>query len=341
MSSDNNNNDNSDSYVSPEERKEHETIVLWEFRNAFQAVHERLLMEEDYGMFNDHHHHALTDEEHDQIEDLYTNPTLYCLGAGLATLGVVRLGRYAKRYRAERYFQPPQQQQSSGNYRLDIPSQNALPFPNAANTPKPSFLSRFGTVFVDVTLCAFSGAVVGTYMADMCEAEGNLADMPLAPGTSGIAREFCPVLIEEFEAQWKLIQEQQQNEFHDGFPQDSDSNNNNAPTNDTATLLDLGLVRVQIQADPIPASIHQDILQNPQNPNLQAYLQFVHNCQRRQQVERRLRRQRGLRQHVQVAIPEPGVVEELEEEEEDDGGVHEEEFTHDQLASWVADQNDK
>ena len=338
MSANNNNNSNSNSQ-SDEDRQEQETIVLWEFRNAFQHTHERLLDDTE----------VLTDDEHSALERLYRDPTWYCLGAGLVTLGLLRTGRYMRHsYRAAARSRYPGSS-SGGGYTMDVPPTQGMPPPQP---PIPTTFS-WKTALVDFVLCTFAGAVTGTYMVDMDEANGGLDQMALVPGRSGIAQEFCPALLEEYHEQWNEQQHQEilrmehSNGYHTLNGEDDDGNNNNT-TNNTATIVDLGVVSVQIKADPIPPQVHKEILEHPHNLNLQAYLKFVQNCKHRHAMERRLRKDWGLSETASVAIPPPGVVvgilnDEVEDEWEssNQNSSGDDEWDQDEVSNWVSDQGDK
>ena len=343
MAADNNNNINNNNASSPPpdaERQEQETIVLWEFRNAFQNCHERLLDDTE----------VLTDDEHSAIERLYSDPTWYCLGAGLLTLGLLRTGRSMRRYRAARYGS----MNRSGGYTMDPPPLHGMP-PPPPQIPPNTF--SWKTAMIDFTLCTFAGAATGTYMVDMDEAKGGLDELALVPGRSGIAQQFCPALLEEYQEQWNEQKRQQKLQMensnhnnmndHDG----EEDNNNNTTTTNTATIVDLGVVSVQIKADPIPPQAHKEILEHPHNPNLQAYLRFVQNCKARHAMERRLRKEWGLSDTASVSIPPPGVVVGMNDDEEDDWeslnsnsstnvGNGDEEWNQDEVSNWVSDQED-
>ena len=49
------------------------------------------------------------------------------------------------------------------------------------------------------------------------------------------------------------------------------------------------------------------LLKDPQETILKGYIHFIQNCQKRQAMERQLRKERGLQPNTPVWIPSPGV----------------------------------
>ncbi|CAB9520338.1 expressed unknown protein [Seminavis robusta] len=309
-------------------RQDYETHILWEFRNAFQSVHEWLLYHENS--------HLLRDDEHDFLESLYSDPTLYCVAAGLGTLAMLRMGRGSYRRRRERRLLQQQQQHPFGN----LPSPEAVANAGTNNNQRStSRLRTVATFALDFTCCFMAGAVTGTYMVDINEAQGGLEQIPLSAGHSGIADQFCPVLMEEYKEQWKMAHRQHQT----------------SNTSHTATVMNLGVLgslQVEAHDEHIPAEEHKDILLHPRDPNLRAQILFVQNCRKRQAMEQRLRKERGLvlDPYQPISIPPPGVVSSdddeddmtkwLEEDGDDDNNSQEDFWPREQVASWVSDQED-
>lgn len=294
MSTNDGNNTNESSYS----REDQEEQVLWDFRNIFQQVHGQLLDRPN----------ALPEEELSYLESLYTDPTLHCVGAGLATFGMLKgmrgLWRILRRSRSG----------AANTYQMEHPP-HSLP----AQPPPTTGIRRFLTIanIVDFSLGSFAGIVTGAYWIDMHEKEGQLDQLPLQQGSSELCNYFCPPLMEEYNRQWDMATQNT----------DSTWQSNNQ------TLVNLGILKVQLQDEALMSPRqHQDILQNPNNPNLHAYLQFAQNCQRRKALQDRLRQKMGLPDNYPVPIPHPGV--EAHENE------YEDQFSKQQVDSWVADQED-
>lgn len=131
-----------------------------------------------------------------------------------------------------------------------------------------------------------TGLFAGALRMEMNEQHNGLASIPLQPGRSTISNHFCDPLIQEYQRQWFLATGGQQK-----------------PPFQT-----LGDYLYGWSNTAITPWERQDILDQPTNKNLRAYLEFVQNCRKRQELEKKLRQARGMARDEVVDIPPPGVV---------------------------------
>jgi len=156
---------------------------------------------------------------------------------------------------------------------------------------------------------SFSVAVATSlYFTDMPSLVREFGRLPLLPGRSKVAEEFCPVVVGELERLWQL--------------ESSSSVSSNMPGTEMTTT-----------QTPPPRPFW---MQHPENPYLQSLLHFAENCQRRQAYERRLRQENAMIISIgdnvgssgdgeddgrPVPIPEPGVP--IDVDDTDDASVGE------------------
>ena len=185
-----------------------------------------------------------------------------------------------------------QQQQSPPGTHRDIHVQNS-PFQSSSTagnpvtgqswTPPPlqprSFFSLPGLFLLEVDLLtSFIVAVtVSVIFTDKKKVMGKLADLPLLPGRSRLAEEFCPAVL----AEWRRLEEREAQGLRRSQPKHQDG------LSSSRSL--------------------RDKFHNPESILLAGLLDFHDNCQRRQAYQRRLRREQGLGPHDPVSIPALGV----------------------------------
>lgn len=349
----NNNND------PKKERTRQEATVLQDFMITTQRRVEHLRSTFTSGGAKDAL--DLSDGEKKVLNEIHNSGMMEGIIAGVATFVFVRrFPRYLEKVVARRAAQrgggggTPPPSSSSGNnggYVLDQPPGARVnsPFSNSSNgsgMPPPGseetvrrggILWRTLGLMIDTSLSFLVAAYTSFYMADTQKIAKSVKEIPLMEGRSAISDNFCSDLIQEYNRQWNLD------------PNDPQATKNTNNTNDQ-----LFGVKSSSQKKPLAPFDRKDILKNPQLGMLQAYIEFIGNCKKRQAMEKRIRQERGMGPNERVAIPSPGVTStewssdedvslfsdnnDFFSGEKDHTGT--DEFSSDEANSFVSDQGD-
>jgi hypothetical protein len=187
---------------------------------------------------------------------------------------------------------------------------------------------------IDASLSFLVAAYTSFYMADRERIAKSVTQVPLMEGRSAISDNFCSDLIQEYNRQW---------------------NHNQAPTKSPNNQAPFGVKGAAENQKPLAPFDRKDILKNPQLGILQAYIDFIGNCKKRQAMENRIRRERGMGANEPVEIPPPGVTSSDWSDEEDESMFGQEsnsstdffneeqsngDFSQDDATRFVSDQED-
>jgi hypothetical protein len=289
---------------------------------------------------------GMNETEVEILKNLQTvESTYYGLAVSLVTFWILRGIRVkTRRWAAKRAQQDsPATGFSTDGGKTFSPFHNAppgqTPPPVAVVVPPETPLGRWFGIFLDATVGALVGTMFDEYLVDRKAAKKKFVEMPLQAGRSNMADQFCPVLIQEYQRQWSL----------GGTNEETTTSNNSDGYTEKGTL---GTVSIHPthQWDP------QELLKNPQTEHLQIMTQFIRNCQKRQAMERRIRKERGLDAKEPVEIPPPGV--QLDDQSSGSSSEEEEasfradfyegevldasssDWSQEDVSSFVADQED-
>ena len=307
---DNNSNTNEPKEIS-KERTRQEALVLQDFFRASQRRVEELRQSIGMSSSAAAEQLNLSDAEKKVLNTIHSAGMMEGLVAGVTTFIVLRrfpwylAKRAAQKQQQQQGRQPPSSSGGGGGYTLDAPSSAAgagkvnSPFrshtnntntssshnhPNLPGAAEPAnnytqnrggFLWRSFQFTTDLALSFLVAAYTSSYMADTDKIKTSVVEIPLLEGRSALSDQFCPVLVEEYQRQWKL-----------------NANTPNVTSN---------------SKHPIPPFDRKDVLKHPNIGLLQAYIEFIENCHKRHAVEQRIRQERGMGPDEPVEIPPPRV----------------------------------
>jgi len=209
------------------------------------------------------------------------------------------------------------------------------------NRRQGSFISRALGFTVDLTLSFIVAAYTSYYMADREKIAKSLVEIPLMEGRSAISDNFCSDLIKEYHRQLQM---------NPNITASSQTNDTTSSSSSSSSSINVDMSKPLQTVTPFD---RKQMLQNPQelqNPILKAYLEFIHNCQKRQKMEQRIRQEQGLTVKDPVYIPSPGVITSESEDffdesfnnddDDDDATDFMDDFSKDDADSFVTDQDD-
>jgi hypothetical protein len=325
MSSNNSNKSNKDK---DKERQLQENQMVMEFlRVSKKRVEEIRLYQPDL---------QLSEGEKQVLNTIHSAGMMEGLIAGVATFVILRrTPRFLERMVARRRAR-------AQGYTLDVPSS---PFDNIKNghnnnyhnhnnnigihsprdlPPKRGLLWRSFQFTLDATVSLLMAAYTSSYMADVPTIVQQVTDIPLMEGRSAISDHFCTALVEEYKRQWNL-------------DPNSNSNSNNSTSGPFG--------RVEKSVPPFD---HKPLLKDPQETILKGHILFIQNCQKRQAMERQLRKERGLPPDQPVEIPSPGVPTDLlmqdwntGDDDHEGTDINNGVWTEDDASSFVTDQEEQ